>query len=105
MLMAISLDNVLPGSLIKQFGKTSDDGEPRIAVVFSYLVSQCIIFVGGVNAISPIVTNFMLVTFLVLNSACAFMEFSGSPNFRPSFKVLYIRIPAAVDPVSKIASC
>lgn len=83
-LQAIALD--FP--VLKWFAQTSgSDAEPRRAVVVSYLVSQCTLFLGTVNAIAPIVGNFMLVMFVVLNLACATLELTEAPNFRPSYRL------------------
>lgn len=83
-LQAISLD--FPA--LKWFAQTSgSDGEPRRAVVVSYMVSQGTLFLGTVNAIAPIVGNFMLVMFVVINLACATLELTEAPNFRPSYRL------------------
>ena len=83
-LQAIALD--FPA--LKWFAKASgSDGEPRRAVLVSYAVSQGTLFLGTVNAIAPIVGNFMLVMFVVLNLACATLELTDAPNFRPSYRL------------------
>ncbi len=83
-LQAIALDFPALG----WFAKTSgSDGEPRRAVLVSYAVSQATLFLGTVNAIAPIVGNFMLVMFVVLNLACATLELTEAPNFRPSYRL------------------
>jgi amino acid permease len=50
-LQAISLDFPAIGWLAKVSG---DDGEPRRAVVVSYVVSQMTLFIGRVNDIAPV---------------------------------------------------
>jgi hypothetical protein len=53
-LQAISLDFPAIGWLAKVSG---DDGEPRRAVVVSYVVSQMTLFIGRVNDIAPVVNS------------------------------------------------
>ena len=73
---------------LEWFAKVSaSDGEPRRAIVISYILAQCTLFLGKVNTIAPIVGNFMLVMFVVLNLACATLELTEAPNFRPSYRL------------------
>ena len=73
---------------LEWFAKVSaSDGEPRRAIIISYFLSQCTLFLGKVNSIAPIVGNFMLVMFVVLNLACATLELTDAPNFRPSYRL------------------
>ena len=82
MLQAIATD--FP--TLRWFAVTSG-GEPRRAIFVSFLLSQATIFFGKVNAIAPVVSNFMLVMFVVLNLACAVLELMQVPNFRPAFRL------------------
>jgi hypothetical protein len=41
---------------------------------------------GDVNAIAPLLTNFVLITFAGLNFACMALHITRSPNFRPTYK-------------------
>jgi hypothetical protein len=64
---------------LRWFAVTSG-GEPRRAIFVSFLLSQATIFFGKVNAIAPVVSNFMLVMFVVLNLACAVLELMQVPH-------------------------
>lgn len=37
--------------------------EPRRAVVLTYLISGAAVFIGGLNDVAPILTNFFLLTY------------------------------------------
>ena len=83
-LQAIALD--FPA--LRWFAHTSGkDNEPRRAIVASFFLSLATCFLGHVNSIAPIVGNFMLAMFVVLNLACATLELTEAPNFRPKFRL------------------
>lgn len=82
-LQAISRDNLL-GDWFLFFSKES--GEPVRAVIASWFMVQCVLFIGSVNAIAPIVTMLYLLTYGTVNFACFILDITGAPNFRPSFR-------------------
>ena len=87
-LQAIALD--FPA--LRWFAHTSGkDNEPRRAIVASFFLSLATCFLGHVNSIAPIVGNFMLAMFVVLNLACATLELTEAPNFRPKFRLCECR--------------
>ena len=57
----------------------------------SFFLSLATCFLGHVNSIAPIVGNFMLAMFVVLNLACATLELTEAPNFRPKFRLCECR--------------
>jgi uncharacterized membrane protein len=83
-LQAMSMDNLFPG--IHLFQKVSEKGEPVRAIIATTLLSSCTLFLGDVNAIAPLLTNFVLITFAGLNLACMALHVTRSPNFRPTYK-------------------
>ena len=83
-LQAMSLDNLFPGFHV--FQKESKDGEPVRAIVATWLLSALTLLMGDVNAIAPLLTNFVLITFAGLNFACMALHITRSPNFRPTYK-------------------
>ncbi len=57
----------------------------------NYKRKQIIYFVhylitGKLNTIAPIISNFFMASFFLVNIACFHASFVGSPSFRPSFK-------------------
>lgn len=83
-LHAMSLDRLFPG--LHVFQKESKDGEPVRAIVATWLLSALTLLMGDVNAIAPLLTNFVLITFAGLNFACMALHITRSPNFRPTYK-------------------
>jgi hypothetical protein len=49
-------------------------------------MAQVGIFIGDLNAVAPILTNFFLVTYALTNLAAALLDVSGIPNWRPHFR-------------------
>eukprot|EP00937_MAST-01D_sp_MAST-1D-sp2_P002693 g2693.t1 len=85
-LQAIARDNLFP--MLKPFGKGTVVGdEPRRAVLLTYAIAQCGIFIGSLDQVAPILTNFFLVTYGLTNLATFLLTVSGVVNFRPSFRV------------------
>lgn len=41
---------------------------------------------GQVNSIAPIISNFFIASFCLVNITCFHASFVGSPSFRPTFK-------------------
>jgi hypothetical protein len=44
------------------------------------------VITGQVNTIAPIISNFFMASFFLVNIACFHASFVGSPSFRPTFK-------------------
>merc|ERR1712151_387484 len=84
-LQAIARDDIFPGlSFFKQ--GTAKGDEPRRAVVFSFLLAECGILLGGLDDVAPILTNFFLLVYCLTNFACFLLVVSRVPNFRPTFR-------------------
>lgn len=82
-LQAISRDNLI-GTWFKFFSK--ETGEPIRAVLMSWLMVQCVLFVGAINVIAPIVSMLFLLCYGMVNVACFMLRVQSSPNFRPTFR-------------------
>ncbi|KNC51837.1 amino acid permease [Thecamonas trahens ATCC 50062] len=84
LLQAIAVDELFP---IKFFSKGSRKGnEPRRAVLFTWFVAQCGLFIGDLDAVAPIITAFFCLSYAFINISCFLMAVSGTINFRPRFK-------------------
>uniref|UniRef100_A0A914XHV8 Uncharacterized protein n=1 Tax=Plectus sambesii TaxID=2011161 RepID=A0A914XHV8_9BILA len=67
----------------KGYGK---DDEPRRAYGLGFGVAMLMILIGDLNAIAPIISNFFLASYTLINYACFHASFANSPGFRPGFK-------------------
>ena len=85
-LQAIARDELFPKffSFIG-YGSTRGD-EPRVAVIITWVIAQSCLFLGTLDAIAPLITNFFLTSYGFTNLACFLLDTVGTPNYRPSFK-------------------
>ncbi|HRT04786.1 MAG TPA: amino acid permease [Kiritimatiellia bacterium] len=72
---------------LKFFGRGSGRaGEPRRAIVVTFLIAQAGIFAGDLDLIAPVITMFFLMTYGAVNLACFYESISHNPSFRPTFR-------------------
>uniref|UniRef100_A0A914XYB5 Uncharacterized protein n=1 Tax=Panagrolaimus superbus TaxID=310955 RepID=A0A914XYB5_9BILA len=82
---AVCKDRLFP--YITAFAKGSGkDEEPRRAYLLGFGISMIMILIGDLNAIAPIISNFFLCSYALINYACFDNSFADSPGFRPAFK-------------------
>lgn len=67
----------------KGYGKGND---PKRGYILTFVISLLFILIGELNAISPIISNFFMASFSLVNMACFHASFVGSPSFRPTFR-------------------
>jgi hypothetical protein len=65
---------------------TNKDGEPIRAYFATYVIALCCVFIGHLNVVAPLITQFFLGTYAAISFACFGMSISHSPGWRPSFK-------------------
>ena len=83
-LQALAVDGYMP----RIFGRGSGpSNEPRVGLVFSFVLAQAAILLGGLDILAQILTMFFLATYGVANLACGLEKWAASPSFRPSFSV------------------
>ncbi|XP_043952795.1 solute carrier family 12 member 3-like isoform X2 [Gambusia affinis] len=66
----------------KGYGKNN---EPYRAYVLCYIVATAVILVADLNAIAPIISNFFLCSYCLINFSCFHASITNSPGWRPSF--------------------
>ncbi|XP_065911797.1 solute carrier family 12 member 2-like [Dysidea avara] len=80
-------DKIFPyiGFFAKGQGRTGT--EPIRGYLLTYVIAAgCIVSLGDLNAIAPIISNFFLMAYALINYACFAASFTKSPGWRPSFK-------------------
>ncbi|KAG2186160.1 hypothetical protein INT43_002598 [Umbelopsis isabellina] len=84
-MQAIARDDLLPFLYFFKRG-TSKNDTPSAAILLTLGFILLVCTTPSVNIIASMVTLTALLTFSVLNLACAVLKISAAPNFRPNFK-------------------
>jgi amino acid transporter len=84
-LFALSKDKLLPFIDFFSVG-SKKTGEPRRAVILTYLIALVAIIMADLNTIAPIITMFFLISYGMMNYSNFIESYSKNPSFRPSFK-------------------
>ena len=82
-IQAVAKDQIVPKILARGQGVNN---EPRIALLFTFLISELGVLIGDLNVIAGLVTIFYLTAYGFINLAFA-LEKWASTDFRPSFRV------------------
>ena len=61
-------------------------GEPRRAIILTFLISQACVLLGDLNTIAPLITMAFLITYGTLNLATYSESATGNPSYRPRFR-------------------
>ncbi|KAM3718078.1 Solute carrier family 12 member [Dirofilaria immitis] len=82
---AVCKDRLFPkvDFFARGYGK---DEEPRRAYALGFIIALLMILIGELNAIAPIISNFFLASYALVNYSCFDASFADSPGFRPAFK-------------------
>lgn len=80
-LHALALDHLF-GLPLAPAAITSASGNPWVAVLFTWGLTQCVVFAGELNAIAGLVTVFYLLAYAAVDLACLALEWASAPNFR-----------------------
>jgi solute carrier family 12 sodium/potassium/chloride transporter 2 len=82
---ALCNDKVFP--YIKYFGKGfGKNNEPRRGYLLAFTIAIGCCIIGELNLIAPIISNFFLGAYCLINFSCFHASLAKSPGFRPSFK-------------------
>ncbi|KAL4227820.1 hypothetical protein ACF0H5_013257 [Mactra antiquata] len=82
---AVCKDKIFPkvSFFAKGYGASEN---PRRAYVLAYAIGVGFILIGDLNAIAPIISNFFLMAYMLINYSCFDNSLAKSPGWRPSFK-------------------
>lgn len=82
---ALCKDNIFP--YINYFGVGMGPGdEPRRGYLLTFLIAGAFIAIGELNVIAPVISNFFLMSYALINYAVFAASLARSPGWRPSFK-------------------
>nr|XP_060623311.1 solute carrier family 12 member 9-like [Anolis sagrei ordinatus] len=84
-LYALAKDDLF-GKALSPAKRTSRSGNPWVAVVYSWVLVQLVLFSGKLNTIAAVVTIFFLLVYATVDLACLALEWASAPNFRPTFR-------------------
>ncbi|KAM8776530.1 solute carrier family 12 member 3 isoform 2-T2 [Rhynchonycteris naso] len=78
-------DNLYP--LIGFFGKGyGRNNEPVRGYLLAYAIAVAFIIIAELNTIAPIISNFFLCSYALINFSCFHASITNSPGWRPSFR-------------------
>ncbi|XP_054632512.1 solute carrier family 12 member 3 [Dunckerocampus dactyliophorus] len=73
--------------LIGFFGKGyGKNHEPLRGYLLTYVIAVCFILIAELNTIAPIISNFFLCSYCLINFSCFHASITNSPGWRPSFR-------------------
>ena len=86
LIQALGLDRIYPGVIFfsKGYGK---DQEPYRGYVLTFIVSACFLLIADLNTIAPLISNFYLAAYALINFCTFHAAFVKPLGWRPSFKV------------------
>lgn len=83
-LQALARDDLFPA--LRTFGAASRSGEPRRAILLTFVIAQIGIAIGDLNAVAPVITMFFMITYGFLNLATFYETVARNPSYRPTFR-------------------
>ena len=83
-LQAFAKDNVFKWLNVFAAGSGSSN-EPRVAIVFTWIVAQLFVFAGDLDAIAPVITMAFMITYGTINLATFYEGVTRNPSYRPRF--------------------
>ncbi|KAM6937863.1 solute carrier family 12 member 3 [Xenentodon cancila] len=78
-------DHIYP--LIGFFGKGYGKNDEALRSYFlAYIIAICFILIAELNIIAPIISNFYLCSYCLINFSCFHASITNSPGWRPTFR-------------------
>ncbi|KAG7481459.1 hypothetical protein MATL_G00066950 [Megalops atlanticus] len=94
---ALCKDNIYPGlsMFAKGYGKNN---EPLRGYVLTFCIALAFILIAELNVIAPIISNFFLASYALINFSVFHASLANSPGWRPSFKYynMWVSLAGAV---------
>ncbi|XP_077419164.1 solute carrier family 12 member 1 isoform X2 [Vanacampus margaritifer] len=67
----------------KGYGKND---EPIRGYILTFIISVAFILIGNLNTIAPIISNFFLASYALINFSCFHASYAKSPGWRPAYR-------------------
>uniref|UniRef100_A0A2A4JN03 Bumetanide-sensitive sodium-(Potassium)-chloride cotransporter n=1 Tax=Heliothis virescens TaxID=7102 RepID=A0A2A4JN03_HELVI len=85
LIQALGFDRIYPGLIFfsKRYGR---HGEPYRGYVLTFLVSVSFLLIADLNTIAPLITNFYLASYALINFCTFHAAFFKPINWRPRFR-------------------
>ncbi|XP_075431769.1 solute carrier family 12 member 1 isoform X2 [Ascaphus truei] len=82
---ALCKDNIYTGLhfFAQGYGKNN---EPIRGYVLTFIIALAFILIAELNTIAPIISNFFLASYALINFSCFHASYAKSPGWRPAFK-------------------
>ncbi|KAM3874509.1 solute carrier family 12 member 2 isoform 2-T2 [Diretmus argenteus] len=94
---ALCKDNIYPGlgMFAKGYGKNN---EPLRGYILTFCIALAFILIAELNVIAPIISNFFLASYALINFSVFHASLANSPGWRPSFKYynMWVSLAGAV---------
>uniref|UniRef100_A0A3B4YXC9 Solute carrier family 12 member 2 n=1 Tax=Seriola lalandi dorsalis TaxID=1841481 RepID=A0A3B4YXC9_SERLL len=94
---ALCKDNIYPGlgMFAKGYGKNN---EPLRGYILTFGIALAFILIAELNTIAPIISNFFLASYALINFSVFHASLANSPGWRPSFKYynMWVSLAGAV---------
>ena len=84
-LKAVVDDNIVPILAPICGGNGNENNEKRMMLI-SVIIAFCCNLLGSLNMVAPLITDFYLIAYCIINLSCFLSSMSKSPGWRPSFK-------------------
>ncbi|XP_042347989.1 solute carrier family 12 member 1 [Plectropomus leopardus] len=62
------------------------NNEPIRGYILTFFISVAFILIGNLNTIAPIISNFFLASYALINFSCFHASYAKSPGWRPAYK-------------------
>jgi len=82
---AVCKDKIFPAFSWFGVGAKKSD-EPQRAYLLAFFISMGFVLIGELNVIAPIISNFFLASYTLINYSCFSSSLSNSPGWRPAYK-------------------
>lgn len=88
LVQALGVDRIFPGVIFfsKGYGKTS---EPYRGYVLTFIISSIFLLIADLNAVAPLISNFYLAAYALINFCTFHAAFVKPLGWRPSFRVSF----------------